>query len=540
MTETDFFSDAGAYKVDKIINDLFGEASTSSTYIDRTNYIKPVSSAELNYKVKIASEEEVNKMQRKPGFVGLYKSNINNNTSCKYTNDTNLTLNNLSSTQITEQINNLDISFNITHGSTTDNQTTFSNTFKNNLDADLKNKSDEVRNLIADTDISNIEAQKIHNSVGDYLNGVLVSISKTKIKGFTTVVSEDLTITLMTTDVNTSNQNAKDIQTAGITNIKNIINDDFKLISLFVLDTNTQFPSIRTVIKQYFYSIVYNDIYKLYATSPTTDTNANTEIDKYKQLLKSFSYTTLATPYTYTSDSGNSYNEKLEIFISNNFEIDPKICYEQDNMRYLLTKLLLTKIFLYTCGPLIQYDFIDVLYQLYSQRGDFINTRLAYLAKINYVNNFIVKLSGGTSENTSIYTLIYNNITSYLELINKMMNRNLNPIDSVIKIINNLQEKSDNVVSSSRKLEFIKNNIKNNQITLRNVIQSVEDEKSAVFWRTFEFYTIIVVIVLLIIGCGLLYYFKKYDYGLITSGVIVSAVILYKIIMLIIAFVRKN
>ena len=242
--------------------------------------------------------------------------------------------------------------------------------------------------------------------------------------------------------------------------------------------------------------------------------------------------------------------------ISNELTIQPPVLigYETEDYTKMYINKILTDVFIKTCYPLLHYLFIDAMMKKYAQVGDFINIRIALLAKIFYTFYFVDYInqniyapdsaaqsdSNKKAQYDSIFTQINTNLNNYLTSINNI-DISTNPgKNAMADLINSLHNLSNNVVLKSQQINDIKTQIVENQSALRSIIANVDIERGKYAWKVFEFSLILIVLLIVVIGSGVLLFLNKSQYVFYVAGATLTIVIIIKLIQFVNSFITKN
>ena len=226
------------------------------------------------------------------------------------------------------------------------------------------------------------------------------------------------------------------------------------------------------------------------------------------------------------------------------FKIDKSIIHEEDNKIDLFMRKLLVDIYIKACYPLIHYDMIDILMKRYMSYGDFVNARFALLAKCLFSFQLVNELITGVPDNNIPNTIrvdFSTNIIAYIQRNNRGdINSTGTTEDKLKQIVTDLHEMSNSVVDNSSFMRILGQAIQQNQLSMRSLITALEEQKKDLQKYYLEYYIVISLLLILILVCGLLYYFEIYEYGMITAVVFFICVLLYKLVMMIMSFIQNN
>jgi hypothetical protein len=229
--------------------------------------------------------------------------------------------------------------------------------------------------------------------------------------------------------------------------------------------------------------------------------------------------------------------EKLQI--NQDIFIEPRKTVE------LVMKKFMIDLYIKACYPLIHFDLIGAMLEYYTNKGDFVNSRIALFAKavfvFNIVNELLDRVPSTVTIPTSLSQSFYTNLLNYYNNIKKPDIRNPSSENEQIKnILVSLHKSSNNVVDTSDNVNKIKYAIKDNQVSLRSVSGNQEELRKGIYWRNVEFYIILAVTLALIGICIALMILSKPMFVLIAAASYIGVIVVYQLILVIINFVRKN
>ena len=244
---------------------------------------------------------------------------------------------------------------------------------------------------------------------------------------------------------------------------------------------------------------------------------------------------------------------KLRTSILNRFKI-PKNTFNSSNTNSnLYFKMLAVDAYLKACYPVLIYDYIDGMMTLYTEYGDFVNSRVALLAKVMFTYYFFTKIiSNYTNQDPSHIGEPYNsqitNILSkmkrYLDNVNNidMNNIDTNVINTIAK---DLHQTSNTVVDKNQQIQVIKEELKTNQLAMRNIIFNKEQLNKQYKKKIVQFIILLAILILLITTCSVLLFFatetnKLKNYVIYVAGTIASLLLLYKVIELVAYLVKSG
>jgi hypothetical protein len=219
-----------------------------------------------------------------------------------------------------------------------------------------------------------------------------------------------------------------------------------------------------------------------------------------------------------------------------------------DDVMYF--KKLVVDMFLKSCYPLVHMVYMQALMEKYASSGDYINVRIIILATVFYVFYCIKYLESninrtmppanmiqpGTEE--AGITNILTKIKNYLENNNKInLTSNDSANDEMKKIVVGLHDLSRDVTGQNRNIQITSEQIKENQITMRNIIFNIEVKRKEFGKARNEFIFALVLLIVFTIVNVLLLVLGLPDYVFYLSGFFGVIIIFYLIVMMIIRFV---
>lgn len=260
-------------------------------------------------------------------------------------------------------------------------------------------------------------------------------------------------------------------------------------------------------------------------------------IDESTNFLSAF-----ANRSAMASGSFKQYYILLRSIMCDTFTIPVDIHYENDRKVDRFMKKTLVDLYLKTCYPLIHYDFIDILLRKYTALGDFVNARFALLAKVMFTYYVVDNLVGSLE---SVPPEISEDLTT--NLYNYIVRNNKGDIhasgsreDKVKAIVMELHQMSNEVWSTSNTNTIISKGIRDNQLTLRALIENNKIVQKEVSVKALKYYISLALLFVLIVVFATLMFFGMYDYAMMFVGVEAAAILVFLLATWIIAIIRKN
>lgn len=263
----------------------------------------------------------------------------------------------------------------------------------------------------------------------------------------------------------------------------------------------------------------------------------NMSVDDGSRFIAAF-----ASRATMTTEANKDQYYRLRAIMIDRFKFDPNTVVEPDRKRYSYMVKIIVDLFIKMCYPLIHYDFIDILQQKYTSTGDFVNARYAMLAKVLFTYNLVnVLVSGLTPIPDSVAKDLTTNIYNYIVKNNKgSLNAAGTRQDVMKNIVIELHKISNEVYKKSELNQILVNTIAANQLTMRSLISTNQTFEKDVGKTAIYFYITMAILLTFTAVCGVLMFLDMVDAAVMTAAVSVAAVVLYKLLMMIVSFIRKN
>ena len=232
--------------------------------------------------------------------------------------------------------------------------------------------------------------------------------------------------------------------------------------------------------------------------------------------------------------------------------IDVKTIYtniEIDQVIYF--KKVIVDLFLKSCSPMVHILFMQSMMQYYVNRGDYVNVRVIMLAMVFYVfytlkaftelNNTMPADSQISATQAASMNVILNKFVTYLNNNTKV---NVDSPDStndgLKQLVFDLHSLSEGVSSQNGTIQALVKQIADNQLAMRNVLFNIEVERKEYKKATWEFWIVLSVLVGMVIANTVLFVMGKPEFAFYLSGFLAGAVIVFKIVLMVMAFVTKK
>jgi hypothetical protein len=243
---------------------------------------------------------------------------------------------------------------------------------------------------------------------------------------------------------------------------------------------------------------------------------------------------------------------QLRTSMINELVISKSIVPDQEDYVLIYIKKIVTDIFIRSCYPQIHYLFIDAMMKRYAKIGDYVNIRLALLAKVFYIFYFVDYIyqniylpdNSLSSDDKALYSQtidkIKTKLNDYLTSLNNIDITSKPGQNALANIITSLHTLSGDVVDKSQKIDFIKKNIVDNQQALRNIIANVDISRDRYNYQFTEFWIVLSILLILVIGSAILLFLNMPQYVFYIAGSVLVVVLVIKIVQMINYFITKN
>ena len=235
---------------------------------------------------------------------------------------------------------------------------------------------------------------------------------------------------------------------------------------------------------------------------------------------------------------GSLYS-RLRFDMINRLKLPNGTINSKNNNVILYFKMFAVDLYLKTCYPVLAYDYIKCMMNLYISYGDFINSRIALLAKVMFTYYFIQRI-------VKNYT-VGSQVKAYSELLTGIVTRldwyiqHINQIDMTGKktdmlktIARDLHTTSNTVVDKNTQVQKLKKEITNNQLAMRNVIFNTSELKKQYTSKLIEVFILVFILIILITICSIMLFLatdqnKMQLYVLYIAGGIAIVILIYQI-----------
>lgn len=472
------------------------------------------------------------------------KSELDLVCDARFQNTANPNNNNPTTTSFLGNIDEYDIELTVTDSGTNTNI----NTAADEVVKEMKQRLEGLSELLTSRGGTNSSFTSSHESFNDYMYEINTSIGITFLKAVYKLLSQQAEIATTPASDEATNPEKRRMRLDGdkvrmtaLTNLR-MINIPWRLEPLikqlriackrslyYFLTVEREFDTIE------FIKAFRNRAAMLPSATPTD------------QQIK-----TIAQYYKFRSQMNVYFNLTKDITT----EDDPRV--------RLFMKKILVDMFIKTCYPLVHYDLINTLQQIYITKGNFINARMALISKCLFTYNMVDGLynavirgptnSTGSGQSRTLgdvynnnFNIVFQNIPSNINayiIANNKGNANLNDNTSIdqraANIIQELQQLSTSVQNDSGQMQILQKAISDNQLTLRNTSLAIEQKKGSITGKHVEFYILLSLLIILIITCAVLYFLDIHNVAVMVAAGFLVLTLLFKLIQLIVSYVNKN
>lgn len=510
-----------AYYIDNLVYNYAGDDNLFNANLPLDLYLMKITSAAIQYEKSSDVDNQLAKSMANSTLQplvpnrGSYNQSVNITTTdaCGQRQSTTITTAQAPSEVVTVEVDPIkaaDIeNYDINLAMTTNGKADI-----NNIITYVNYRIDTLgKKLFPTTSTANKFTGASHANFESYISEITASIAHLYFYGAALMINKDETKTFdtMTFDQKAVIMDSDRIRVSAITNILNML-VPWKFEPLI--------GSLRTMSREVLFTIA-----------------TNIGIDKSEDFIKGFSNRANMTNGPY-----KQYYYMFKNMMIQKYSVDKNILVENDNRVDLFMRKLLIDIYIKTCYPLIHYDFIDTLMKKYVSLGDFVNARFALLAKCMFTYRFVRKLlESATNVPTSISVDFPTNMLEYLKRNNGQgIGSTTSTAQNLKEIIADLHKMSNNVSEASRKTEILKTAITDNQLSMRTLITAINEKRARHRLYVIEFYIVLSMLILVIVSCSVLYFMDLVDIGTLVAGCFLAVVLVYKAIMMIIGFIRRN
>lgn len=219
-------------------------------------------------------------------------------------------------------------------------------------------------------------------------------------------------------------------------------------------------------------------------------------------------------------------------------------------------KKLVVDMFLKSSYPMVHMIYMQAIMEKYATSGDYTNVRIIILSMVFYVFYFLKYLyslsTNGQQGSAGSYNIVpahdaalntvFTKIKTYIQNNNKLDLKNdaTSANDELKRIIVSLHTLSRDVTGQNKSIQMTSEQIKENQVTMRNIIFNIEVKRKDFKKASAEYIFALTLVILLVLINSVLLLVGLADYVFYLSGFFGVAVVLYLIISIIIRFVKGS
>lgn len=499
------------YYIDSLVYNYIDDNTVFNKNLPLDDYFVLVQNVNIKYQNAKAIDNFINTKATELNLTKIQRTSLPTNTLNTINNNE---LNTQLINDFNGDINNTDIFLEILENRNANDVIQLKQNLIKNIDKSIKEAGQIIAKSTDNTTFNTTLNSKGHREFTVYLNEVNNSISYSFFEIVKTLLSDEpkdfSSISNNTERVN--KELADKIRVQAIKNIKGLYAE--RNISLRNSIRLASQKSINYIIK-------------------------NLKNKNYQDFVNAFS-----SRNSMINGSNIHYYYYLRTIMYDFLKIDKSIFYEDNPQIYEYMKKILVDLYIKTCYPLIQYDFLDVLLKKYTLIGDFVNARFTLLAKVLFTFNLVDGLASAINENlipTSVKNDFPTNIYTYIQRNNKgNLSSNGTREDTLKSILINLHNMSNDVISTTESVQIVQNSIHNNQQSLRNMIYNTNNIDKILKSKLVEYYILISLIFIVIFVCGLLMFLNYSDYSILFATIVIATVIIYNLIVVIMKFINKN
>lgn len=258
----------------------------------------------------------------------------------------------------------------------------------------------------------------------------------------------------------------------------------------------------------------------------------------------------ITTSITYLDDFKMNFKGplyyRLKIQMIKNIQLPRRFTVEttEDNQFTEYFKMLAVDVYIKACYQVIVYYYISNMAQTYARLGDFVNARIALLAKVMYTYFFVNAATKNYMDQPGLsadksQAVASQVATVYTTLNNYLHRMNSSEID-ISEVIKEAHTKSNDVVDKNRNIQKLQENIRKNQLALRNVLYNADELKKKYARMKIELIVLAVILLTMIVSCSVLLAIKMNTPVLYVAGGVAIAILAYAIIKMVLSIIKNN
>lgn len=222
----------------------------------------------------------------------------------------------------------------------------------------------------------------------------------------------------------------------------------------------------------------------------------------------------------------------LRTLLIKQFEIPSGLLpFNISNTDGIYLKKALIESYLKTSYPFVQFSIINAMTKKNAAKGDYVNTRLGFLAKLVFVYQFIKNV-----EKTGMSNDASQSIYGFIIKIFKQLEDSV----KIPEIARGLHLMSEQAVNTTRTLEEVKKEIASSQISLGNIVNNVEGVESQYHGKVVEFWIVFGFICLYAIVATVLIIMKMPTFVYFLIAIVIAIILVVMAIKVIKSMISKN
>lgn len=221
---------------------------------------------------------------------------------------------------------------------------------------------------------------------------------------------------------------------------------------------------------------------------------------------------------------------------------------EPDPNKVLYYKKILVSAYIKSCQPFVSILVMQAMLEWYALHGDYVNVRIIvlsmtycvfYILKSLYAMDTANQSSLINTDHKRALNAILNSLVAYINNNNKIkVDSTSTANDEMKKLVIELHNLSRDVTDTNSHIQYLKNQIKENQLAMRNILFHIEVKRKEYKWAHTEFLTVLVILVLFTIANVVLLIMKLPIIVYFSSGIIGISVVIYLLVMIVINLIN--
>lgn len=227
--------------------------------------------------------------------------------------------------------------------------------------------------------------------------------------------------------------------------------------------------------------------------------------------------------FTQGTPSSAFYYMLWKTFLSQ-YKLPDVLSYVKNDEHQLFIKSILIDVYIKACYPLLITQIMQAFIDMYTERGDFVNIRIASLAQIMYVYNFVYHMQNRAPSNIN---------TAILSQIKAQLNDYIIKLSADNKELKAILDVSKSAAETGQNTVFLRESISKTQNQMRNSISSIDQYKHNYQKRKAMFIVLLVLCLFEIAICTLLL-ILNYNTGVYyVAGILAIFALITKLVTLV-------